>query len=210
MKKKTIITWLISQNACECGNGANERTVSRFYLHHTVLSISSRVHLQHTPTRPNSTRSHVFQDPDNIINFKSRLVVLIINFKSLTLSRDSFHFDLLSSVGRYSLTSRFQKWFIICCRFCLFFKLAGIWLSNFPGGRELNGRLIRKWLGVRGISLLGRSATFVRGLVFKMASHSTSINWNTSSGSRFEPRMISRVLFAVCIKRSQTPPKGGP
>ena len=61
-------TWLISQNACECGNGANKRTVSRFYLHHTVLSISSRVHLQHTLKRPNSARSHVLQCPDNVVD----------------------------------------------------------------------------------------------------------------------------------------------
>ena len=86
--------------------------------------------------------------------------------------------------------------------------LAGIWLSNFPGGRDFNGRLIRKWLGVRGISLSGISATFVRGLEFKLASLSTSVVWSTSSESRFEPKMISSVLFAVCIKRSQTPPKG--
>ena len=121
-----------------------------------------------------------------------------IQTTSLTLSGDwlfSFHFDLLSSVGRYSLTIRFQKWFIICCRFRHVLKLAGVWLSNFPGGRELNGRLIKKWLGVRGISLSGRTATFVRGLEFKMASLSASIDWNTSSESRFEPRMISSVFF---------------
>ena len=135
-----------------------------------------------------------------------------IQTTSLTLSGDwlfSFHFDLLCSVGKYSLTSRFQKWFIICCRFRHVLMLAGIWLSNFPGGRDFNGRLIRKWLGVRGISLSGRAATFVRGLEFKLASLSTSFVWSTSSESRFEPRMISSVLFAVCIKRSQRPPKGG-
>ena len=59
---------LISQNACDCGNRANERTVSRFYFHHKVLSIVSRVDLQHTPKRPNSTRSHVLQCPDNVVD----------------------------------------------------------------------------------------------------------------------------------------------
>ena len=57
------------------------------------------------------------------------------------------------------------------------------------------------------ISLSGRSATFVRGLEFKMTSLSTGIVWNTSNESLFEPRMISSVLLAVCIKRSETPPK---
>ena len=114
----------------------------------------------------------------------------------------SFRFDLLCSLNRYSLTRRFQKWFTICCTFRHVLKLAGIWVSNFPGGRDLNGRLIRKWLGVRGISLSGISETIVRGLEFKMASLSTSIVCKTSSESRFEPRMISSVLFAVCIKLS--------
>ena len=62
---------------------------------------------------------------------------------------------------------------------------------------------------MRGISLSGRSAIFVRGLEIKMASLSTSIFWNTSSESIFEPIMISSVLLDVCIKRSQTPPKLG-
>ena len=82
---------------------------------------------------------------------------------SLSLSSDwlfSFHSDLLSSVGRYSLTSRSHNRFIICCRFLHVLKMAGIWLSNFPGGRELNIRLIRKWLGVRGVSLSGRAVLF--------------------------------------------------
>ena len=122
----------------------------------------------------------------------------------------SFHLDHLSSVGRYSWKSRLQKWFIICCRSLHDLKLAGIWLSKFPGGRELNGQLIRKWLGVRGIWLSGRLVIFVRVREFKIASLSISIVWNTSSESFFEPRMISSVVFAVCIKRFQTPPKWGP
>ena len=85
-------------------------------------------------------------------------------------------------------------WFFICCGFLHVLKLAGIWLSNFPGGRELKGRLIRKWLGVRGNSLLRRPATFVRGSDFKVASLSTSIFWKTSSESLVAPRMISSVF----------------
>ena len=103
---------------------------------------------------------------------------LRIQTKSLTSSGDwlfSFHLNLLSGVGRYYLTTRFQKWLIIWCMFVHDLKLAGISLSEFPCGRELNRRLIWRWSGVRGISLLGRSATFVRGRELKMASLSTNI-----------------------------------
>ena len=123
---------------------------------------------------------------------------------SLTLSGVwplSLHLDIFNSVGRYSLTSRFQKWLTICCTFFQDLKLAGSWLSNFPGGRELNGLLIRKWCGVRGISFSGRSATIVSGLEFNIASVSTKIVLNTSSDNLLEPRMINRVRFAVWIKR---------
>ena len=115
---------------------------------------------------------------------------------SLTLSGVwplSLHLDLFNSVERYSLTSRFQKWSTICCTFFQDLKLAGSWLSNFPGGRELNGLLIRKWFGVRGISFSGRSATIVSGLEFNIASVSTKIVLNTSSDNLLEPRMINRV-----------------
>ena len=118
------------------------------------------------------------QIPRGVMSFR-------IQTKSLTLSGDclfSFHLDLFSGVSRYSLTSRFQKWFIICWRFLYDLKLTAIWLPNFPGGRELNGRLIRKWLGVRGISLSGRSATFVRGREFKMGLYHYCleyVNWES-------------------------------
>ena len=109
----------------------------------------------------------------------------------------SLHLDLFNSVGRYSLTRRFQKRLTICCAFFQDLKLAGSWLSDFPGGRELNGLLIRKWFGVRGISFSGRSATIVGGLEFKKASVLTKIVLNTSGYNVLEPRMINRVRFAV-------------
>ena len=99
---------------------------------------------------------------------------------SLTLSGVwplSLHLDLFNSVGRYSLTSRCKKWLTICCTFFQDLKLAGSWLSNFPGGRELNGLLIRKWFGVRGISFSGRSATIVSGLEFNIASARPKLSW---------------------------------
>ena len=109
----------------------------------------------------------------------------------------SLHLDLFNSVGRYSLTSRFQNWLTISCTFFQDLKLAGSWLSNFPGVRELNGLLIRKWFGVRGISFSGRSATIVSGLEFNIASVSTKIVLNTSSDNLLAPRMINRVRFVV-------------
>ena len=121
---------------------------------------------------------------------------------SLTLSGVwslSLHLDLFNSIGRYSLTSRFQKWLTICCTFFQDLKLAGSWLSNFPGVRELNGLLIRKWFDVRGISFSGRSATIVSGLEFNIASVSTKIVLNTSSDNLLEHRMINRVSFAVYL-----------
>ena len=111
---------------------------------------------------------------------------------SLTLSDvwpPSLHLDLFNSVGRYSLTSRFQKWLTICCTFFQDLKLAGSWLSNFPVGRELNGLLNRKWFGVRGLSFSGRSATIVSGLEFNIASVFTKIVLNKSSDNLLEPRM---------------------
>ena len=92
-------------------------------------------------------------------------------------------------------------------------KLTGIWLSNFPVGRELNGRLIRKWLGVRDVWFSERSVTYVRVRDFRLASLFTSIVRNTTSEGLFEPRMINTVLFEVFIKCSQAPtnwrPQGG-
>ena len=122
----------------------------------------------------------------------------------------SISLNLLSSVGRYSLTSRFQKWFIIWCRFVHVLKLAANGPSKFPVDRELNERMTRRLIGVRGISLSERSATFVRGRQLNMASLSTSFVWNSSIESLFEPIKISSVLFAFRIQRSQTPPKWGP
>ena len=119
----------------------------------------------------------------------------------------SLHLDFFNSVGRCSMTSRFQKCLTICCTFFQDLKLAGSWLSNSHGGREFNGLLIRKWFGVRGISFSGRSATIVSGLEFNIASVSTKIVLNTSSDNLLEPRMINRMRFAVWIKRSQKPPK---
>ena len=116
----------------------------------------------------------------------------------------------LTVFGRYSLTSPFRKWLTIYFTFFQDFKLAGSWLSNFPGGRELNGLLIRKWFGVRDISFSGRSATIVSGLEINIASVSTKIVMNTLSYILLEPRMINRVGLAVWIKRSQIPPKWGP
>ena len=124
---------------------------------------------------------------------------------SLTLSSVwslSVHLNLFNSVGKYSLTSRFQKWLTICSTFFQDLKLAGSWLSNFLGGRELNGLLIRKWFGVRGTSFFGRSATIVSGLVFNIASVSTKIVLSTSSDNLLEPRMINRVRFNLCSKNS--------
>ena len=144
--------------------------------------------------------------PRGVISFR-------IQTMSLTLSAVwslSLYLDLFNSVGRYSLTIRFQKWLTICCTFFQDLALAGAWLSNFPGGRELNGLLIRKWFGLRGISFSERSATIVSGLEFNIASVSTKIVLNTSIDNLMEPKMINRLTFAVWIKRSQIPPKWGP
>ena len=127
---------------------------------------------------------------------------------SLTFSCDllfSLHLDHFNSTSRYSLTSCFQYWFIICCIILHVLKLAGIWLSKFPGGRELNERVIIKWLGVRGNSMSRRSATFVSVSEFKMASLSTSI-----FGIRQMRAFLSIKLFVFCNRRSQTPQKWGP
>ena len=128
---------------------------------------------------------------------------------SLTLSGVwslSLHLDLFNSVGRYSLTSCFQKWLTICRRFFQDLKLASSWLSNIPGGRverSLDQKMVwrerhfnfwkvsdnRQWSGVQ----------YSFGL--------EQIVLNTSSDNLLEPRMINRVRFAVWIKRSQIPPK---
>ena len=85
---------------------------------------------------------------------------------SLTVRGDwllSLNFDLLCGLCRYSLASRFLKFFINCCSFLHVLKLAGEMLSISPGGKELNGRLIRKWLCVWEVSrcLEGRRRLWV-------------------------------------------------
>ena len=62
---------------------------------------------------------------------------------------------------------------------------------------------------MRGSSLSDWSATWVSGREFSISSVSVKIAWKKSSVSFFEPRMIRRVLLAVCIIHSQTPPKCG-
>ena len=87
------------------------------------------------------------------------------------------------------------------------FKLAGCWSPNCPGGKLLKGRWIGKWFGVKGSSLSGWSATIVSGLELTMDSVSTMIVKKVSKDSLLDPRKRRRVLLALWIKRSQTPPK---
>ena len=111
----------------------------------------------------------------------------------------SVHLRLLSNVGRYSLIKRRHTWFINYCTCFQFLKLTGCWSPKFPGGRELYGRWMRKWLGVSGSSFSGWSATFVKGLEFRIASTSTIIVSKMSKERRLDPRMIKSVLLSLRI-----------
>ena len=130
---------------------------------------------------------------------------------SLTLSGVwslSLHLDLFNSVGRYSLTSCFQKWLTICCTFfCTRLEAGGFLAVELSWWEKIERSVDQKMVWrERHFSFSGRSETIVSSLEFNVALVSTKIVLNTSSDILLEPRMINRVRFAVWIKRSQIPP----
>ena len=104
----------------------------------------------------------------------------------------SVHWRLLSNVSRYSLFKRRHTWFINCWTCFQFLKLAGCWSPKFPCYRELYGRWMRKWLRLSGSLFSGWSATFVKGLEFRVASTSTIIVSKMSKEKLLDPRMTKR------------------
>ena len=119
----------------------------------------------------------------------------------------SVHLRLLSNVGRFSLIKCRHTWFINCCTCFQFLQLAGCWSPKFPGGKELYGRWMSKWVGVSVSSFSGWSATFVKGLEFRIATNSTIIVSVMSKERRLDLRMIKSVFLALWINRSHTPTK---
>ena len=101
VKKKTIKKLANQQKRVRVRKGGELMYRKPFFTFTTRCCPSRPVYTSNT--RPRG------KIPQGVMSFS-------IQRTSLTLRGDwlfSFHSDLSSSVGRYSLTSRFQKWFII-------------------------------------------------------------------------------------------------
>ena len=82
-------------------------------------------------------------------------------------------------------------------------------LEFLRGFEHMWGLRRRKWFRVSGPSSEMLQPLWVNVLDFKIASASATTVWKTENVNFRLPSTISRLLFAVCISLSQTPPKCG-
>ena len=129
--------------------------------------------------------------PLGVWSYNTQTMSFILRARSLI----SGHFDRLLRVGRYAFTKRRNTWFISLCVLFQVFRLACCWSPSCPGAKLLKGRWMRKWMGFKGSSLSGCSATLVSGLALRIDFVSTMIFRKLSKESLLDPRLRRSVFW---------------